>query len=314
MTALMVANDGGHLMQLVTLAPRLPVSEDRMWMTVRTPQTESLLEGERVHWMFPAPTRDWRAVARNAVKARAILRKHGISSVVSTGASLALSVFPVARAQGIPCHYVESATRVHGPSLSGRIVSRIPGVRLYTQHEQWSDTRWAYRGSVLDGFEGVGLEGTTEDLRITKVVVSLGTSGFGFRRLLERLVAVIPAGTEVLWQTGSTDTTGMGIEPRPEVPAAELFAAMATADVVIAHAGTGSALAALDAGRFPVLVPRRPEFGEHVDDHQQQIARMLAERKLAAVCEVDEVTLDILRSAASTRVRQRTDAPMLQLT
>jgi UDP-N-acetylglucosamine--N-acetylmuramyl-(pentapeptide) pyrophosphoryl-undecaprenol N-acetylglucosamine transferase len=314
MTALLVANDGGHLMQLVTLAPRLPVGDDRMWMTVPTPQSESLLAGERVHWMSPAPTRDWRAVARNAAKARAALRQQEITSVVSTGASLALSVFPVARARSIACHYVESATRVHGPSLSGRLVSRIPGVRLYTQHEQWSDGRWAYRGSVLDGFEGVGLERATDGVRVARVVVSLGTSGFGFRRLLDRLVRVLPAGAEVLWQTGTTDTGGLGIQTRPKVPAAELFEAMRDADVVIAHAGTGSALAALEAGRFPVLVPRRPEFGEHVDDHQLQIAAMLAARNLAVIREVDEVTLDVLRSAASTRVRQRTDAPVLQLT
>jgi UDP-N-acetylglucosamine transferase subunit ALG13 len=315
MTVLLVANDGGHLMQLFTLAPRLPQPKDRVWLTVPTPQTRSMLAGERVEWMVPAPTRDWRAVAQNAWLARDVLSRRTVTSVVSTGASLALSVMPLARARGIPCYYIESATRVSGPSMSGRLISRVPGIRLYTQHEGWADDRWAWRGSVFDGFEGVPLAQPGDDIRLRKVVVSLGTSeSFDFRRLLERLVDVLPPDTEVLWQTGSTDVSGLGIEVRPKVPAAELFEAMAAADLVIAHAGTGSALAALQAGHLPVLVPRRPEFGEHVDDHQQQIARMLAKRNLAAVCEVDEVTLDILRSAASTRVRQRTDAPVLQLT
>jgi UDP-N-acetylglucosamine transferase subunit ALG13 len=310
MTALMVANDGGHLMQLVTLAPRLPVDDDRLWMTVPTAQTRSLLADERVHWMDPAPTRDFGALIRNAWGSQEVFADEEITSVVSTGAALALSVLPVARAHRIPCYYVESATRVNGPSLSGRLLRRVPGIRLFTQHESWVDRHWSYGGSVFDGYEGVTLAtGTDAPARIGRVVVSLGTSeSYGFRRLLERLVAVLPADAEVLWQTGSTDVAGLGIDARPRVPAAELFTAMADADVVVAHAGTGSALAALQAGRFPVLVPRRPEFGEHVDDHQQQIATMLGARGLAATAEVDGVSLELLAAAAATRVRRRTDA------
>ena len=29
---------------------------------------------------------------------------------------------------------------------------------------------------------------------------------------------------------------------------------------------------------MPIVVPRRPELGEHVDDHQVRLAKMLAER------------------------------------
>ena len=54
-TTLLVANDGGHLMQLHTLRPRLGVGDDVVWVTPRTPQTESLLAGERVHWALPCP-------------------------------------------------------------------------------------------------------------------------------------------------------------------------------------------------------------------------------------------------------------------
>lgn len=314
MTALLVANDGGHLMQLVTLAPRLPVGDDHLWMSIPTAQTRSLLAGERVRWMDPAPTRDWRAVASNALKARSAFQDEKISAVVSTGASLALSVLPVARMHGVPCYYLESATRVHGPSVSGKLLRRFPGIHMFTQHETWADRHWAYGGSVFDGYEGVSLERADDSTEIRRVVVSLGTSeSYGFRRLVERLVEVIPAGVEVLWQTGSTDVSGLGIEARPRVPAAELFAAMADSEVVIAHAGTGSALAALQAGRFPVLVPRRPEFDEHVDDHQLQIAGMLSKRGLAATAEVDGVSLDLLRAAAATRVRNRANAAPFSL-
>ncbi|MDT7606433.1 MAG: hypothetical protein QOG96_936 [Pseudonocardiales bacterium] len=49
---------------------------------------------------------------------------------------------------------------------------------------------------------------------------------------------------------------GLDITPRPFLPAAELDAALSEADIVIAHAGTGSALAVLEGGRMPLMTPR----------------------------------------------------------
>ena len=43
------------------------------------------------------------------------------------------------------------------------------------------------------------------------------------------------------------------------------------------HAGAGIISAALAAGRKPIVVPRRAALGEHVDDHQHQLASKLAD-------------------------------------
>ena len=44
MTALLVATNGGHLAQLVELAPRLDgIEADRLWITFDSPQSRSLL-------------------------------------------------------------------------------------------------------------------------------------------------------------------------------------------------------------------------------------------------------------------------------
>ena len=139
-------------------------------------------------------------------------------------------------------------------------------------------------------------------------MVTVGsTLAYGFRSLIERLVAIMPPGVEVLWQTGPTDLSGLDIVGRPDVPAAELALAIAEADVVIAHAGVGTSLVALDAGRRPILVPRRHARDEHIDDHQAQIGADLAARGLAVVREVADLTLDDLAAATGWRVRQRQD-------
>ncbi len=306
MTALLVANDGGHIMQLHTMRPRLGV-DDVVWVTPRTPQTESLLDGERVHWVEPSPPRDVSAVMRNAAACRVLFEQHDVSLVVSTGAALALSVLPQARMRNIETVYIESATRVDKPSLSGRVLSLVPGVRTFSQSSALATGRWTYLASPWDVYESRA----QSPRPISKVVVSLGTQeGYGFRRLVERLVRVIPAGAEVLWQTGSTDVSGLGIQGRDRVPSEDMASAIAECDVVVAHAGTGIALMALENGRYPVLVPRRALHGEHVDDHQLSIALELNLRDLCVSRDVDSLRLcDLELGAARTVVKAVSPAP-----
>ena len=223
---LLVASTGGHLAQLYELAPRIPgVERDRRsWATFDTPQSRSLLEGEDVLFVDYTAPRDWRAIARNLAPARRLLRERRFGHVVSTGSGIALTFLPLARAQGLRATYIESAARSQGPSLTGRILARTPGVRLGTQYPAWADERWAYVGSVLDGYA------STADVRVPavgRVVVTLGTIPYGFRRLVERALAILPSGVEVIWQTGATDVAGLPIDARAELPGHELKAAIA---------------------------------------------------------------------------------------
>ena len=89
---------------------------------------------------------------------------------------------------------------------------------------------------------------------------------------------------------------------RPFVTHDELSATVARADLVVSHAGTGAALTALEHGRTPLLVPRRAGHGEHVDNHQRQIATDLAHRGLAVSREVEQLDSAAILGAASGAV------------
>ena len=134
-----------------------------------------------------------------------------------------------------------------------------------------------------------------------------GNGDFGFRRLVESAERALPDDATVLWQTGSTDASGLDIDAVAAVSSATLSAELAAADVVIGHAGTGTALAALSAGKVPVLSPRSVEHGEHIDSHQDDLAAFLSERGLAVVRQADEITYDDLREASRWRVSRRDD-------
>jgi UDP-N-acetylglucosamine--N-acetylmuramyl-(pentapeptide) pyrophosphoryl-undecaprenol N-acetylglucosamine transferase len=120
---------------------------------------------------------------------------------------------------------------------------------------------------------------------------------------------LLPAEAEVLWQTGDTDTSDLGINGHDAIPERDLIQAMQEADVVVAHAGVGTALAALEVGKCPVLVPRRLAHAEHVDDHQTQIARELDGRGLSVSVEADALTHDDLLRAAGRAVATLADEP-----
>jgi UDP-N-acetylglucosamine--N-acetylmuramyl-(pentapeptide) pyrophosphoryl-undecaprenol N-acetylglucosamine transferase len=309
LTTLLVASTGGHLKQLHRLHRRLSgVEGPYRWATFDTPQSRSLLDGEAVDFVPFVGGRDPKNVLRNVPVANRLLREHGVDTVVSTGSAVALPFFALARARRLRCHYIESAARSDGPSATGRLMTRVPGVFLYAQYPGWAGARWEYRGSVFDSFEPAA--GAAAAPAIRKVVVTLGTfRDYGFARLVRRLLEILPPDADVLWQTGDTDTTGLGVAGHHAIPERDLTQAMREADVVVAHAGVGTALAALEVGKCPLLVPRRLAHGEHVDDHQTQIAAELGRRGLARSVEADELTLADLVAAAGTRVATLTQDP-----
>ena len=189
--------------------------------------------------------------------------------MVSTGSAVALPFYALGRARGLHCHYIESAARSEGPSTDREADRPHPGRRpLLPSSRLWAEGRWRFRGSVFDAFTGAEREDGGTEPEIRKVVVTLGTyKDFGFPLLIKRLLEILPPEAEVLWQTGDTDVSGFRIEGRHAIPEKELTAAMADADLVVAHAGVGAALAALrsrhvpgsrTAPAFPERAHRRP--------------------------------------------------------
>ena len=80
------------------------------------------------------------------------------------------------------------------------------------------------------------------------------------------------------------------------------------ADLLIFHAGAGSVIHAVRAGKVPVLMPRRVELGEHVDNHQVEFARELAATNKVVVCE-DASQLAKAVTEALERQRQQQGSP-----
>jgi UDP-N-acetylglucosamine--N-acetylmuramyl-(pentapeptide) pyrophosphoryl-undecaprenol N-acetylglucosamine transferase len=309
---LFVATAGGHLTQLMDMADRLSpdVDDVQVWASNENAQSRSLLADRNAVFVPEVRAQHIPDILRSLPTAHRLHREWKFTRVVSTGAALALGYIPYLAARGVRAHYIESATRLAGPSMTGKLLRGVPGVRMYTQYERLADRRWHYAGCVFDRFVATK---QTQPVVIRRAVVSLGTmTDFQFPRLLDAVVPLLRRGglleqrqgspVETLWQTGSTPTAGLDIEAEPWVKAVTLDAAVGQADLVISHAGTGSALSALSVGRFPILLPRDDSRGEIGDRHQRFLAEELERRGIAMPREPEKLTVDDLLEAAAYRV------------
>ena len=113
------------------------------------------------------------------------------------------------------------------------------------------------------------------------VFVTVGNTLQGFRRLLTAIDELAGQGAfggePVLLQSGQTEEfRAMSCEQIAFLPMDTFAARMATATLVVSHAGAGTLLHAWEAGKRPVVMPRRRQYGEHIDDHQVELTRALA--------------------------------------
>jgi UDP-N-acetylglucosamine--N-acetylmuramyl-(pentapeptide) pyrophosphoryl-undecaprenol N-acetylglucosamine transferase len=320
MTTLFLATTGGHLAQLDGLSRRIPVDPDTIWVTHANEQSTSLLAGRDVEYVPYIGFHSVPGVLKAVPHAHQLYRERRITRAISTGSGIALSYLPYLATRGVECHYIESAARVTGASSTGKLLRRIPGVHTHTQYPHWNDPGWHYGGSSFDVYQPQQLTQPRELGDVVHVVVTVGTAGeFPFRRLLEPLAALLGEDgplsktterpVEVLWQTGCTPVDHLDITATPFLPATELNTALSKADIVIAHAGTGSALAVLDGGRLPLLALRKQRHGEAGDDHQQDLAAELTRRGLArTIGDPAELTVDDLLDTLDTTV-VKTDTP-----
>ena len=146
---LLVANSGGHLLQMLALEPAFDGFE-RAWVTLRAADSTSLLHNEQTVVYAHGPTnRSLRNLFRNLALAWRTVGKYDPDVIVSTGAALAVPFFVVGRLRSKQLVYIESLTRVKALSMSGRMVYLFAD----TFFVQWSPVskrkRLLYAGSLV---------------------------------------------------------------------------------------------------------------------------------------------------------------------
>ena len=143
---LLVCSTGGHLQQLLALRPVWePYSH--VWVTFDKSDSRSLLRDERVVFAHSPTNRNVKNLLRNLVLAWRTFGRVRPRVMVTTGAGVAVPFAWIGRLRRVRIVYIESFTRIEGPSLTGRLVGRF----AHRSYVQWPEMAPLLRGARYAG-------------------------------------------------------------------------------------------------------------------------------------------------------------------
>lgn len=113
------------------------------------------------------------------------------------------------------------------------------------------------------------------------IFVTVGTHEQPFNRLVKAVDELKRDGIiteEVIIQTGFSTYKPQYCKWSKLIPYQQMIKNVFDARIVITHGGPASFIMPLRIGKTPIVVPRQNQFGEHVNNHQVEFTRNVAER------------------------------------
>ncbi len=123
------------------------------------------------------------------------------------------------------------------------------------------------------------------------IFVTVGTHEQPFNRLVKKMDELKKEGIiteEVIIQTGFSTYKPQYCQWSKLIPYQQMIKNVEDARIVITHGGPASFIMPLQIGKTPIVVPRQQRFNEHVNDHQVEFARNVAER-MGTIIPVEDI-------------------------
>ncbi|BCX31092.1 hypothetical protein LTWDN19_16590 [Latilactobacillus curvatus] len=107
------------------------------------------------------------------------------------------------------------------------------------------------------------------------IFIVLGTQKFQFNRLLKEVDVLIQNGVitdKVFAQIGHSNYKPVNFEYRQFLSPMEFNQLIENCSLLITHSGVGTIVSGLKKRKPIIVCPRLQDYGEHVDNHQREIA------------------------------------------
>lgn len=144
------------------------------------------------------------------------------------------------------------------------------------------------------------------------IFVTVGSQKFPFDRLIQRVDQMLEEGVlgeEVFIQTGTSDYAPR-CRHQPFCEREQFEELLEACSILITHGGAGTMVEAVKRGKRVVAVPRLARYGEHVDDHQLELAGRFDAMNLLCACvdieRLPEVVCDV-RTRSFAKFRSNTE-------
>lgn len=111
------------------------------------------------------------------------------------------------------------------------------------------------------------------------IFVTVGTQKFQFNRLIKEVDDYVGNSNEVAFrQIGNSTYKPKNFGYKNFLSANDFDKYISDCDLVITHSGVATIVKALKLNKPVIVVPRLKKYGEHVDDHQEQIAEIFSQK------------------------------------
>lgn len=120
------------------------------------------------------------------------------------------------------------------------------------------------------------------------IFVALGTQKFQLNRLLMKIDSLIEKGIivdEVFAQIGESDYIPQRYEYEKFIGKEQFEEKISKCDILITHGGVGTIVAGLKRNKKVIVFPRLKKYGEHVDEHQLEIAKSFSQLNYVLECD-----------------------------
>ena len=141
-----------------------------------------------------------------------------------------------------------------------------------------------------------------------KLYVTVGTHRQQFNRLLETVDKWVKESknTNVFAQTGNSDYIPKNFKSKKFLSDEEYEKNMKNSEVIITHAGAGTIINALNLKKAVVIMPRLKKVGEHINNHQLELAKKLEQEGLILVVNENNFS-EVMQKAEKFRPKIRSE-------
>lgn len=138
------------------------------------------------------------------------------------------------------------------------------------------------------------------------IFVTVGTHEQPFNRLIEHVDTWSGEGRiseSVIMQTGYATYEPQHCKWARFFPFEQMDRYIQSAEVIVTHGGPSSFLPVIRYGKIPIVVPRQKGFGEHINDHQLEFARLIEERfhNIIVIENIEDLQIAITRHRRLSR-------------
>lgn len=125
------------------------------------------------------------------------------------------------------------------------------------------------------------------------IFVTVGTHEQPFNRLIQKIDELKEEGIiqdDVFIQTGFSTFEPKNCKWSKLIPYQQMVENVADARIIITHGGPASFVMPLQIGKTPIVVPRQYQFNEHVNNHQVEFTRNVAQR-MGSIISVEDIQM-----------------------